>query len=205
MCFVIEFSNCILKGVIKIFFDYLEKNGIPVAVFHTTDFDGLFSVIQRLGVLTGETTGAERLVISMKTKLDSIRGRIQGITHCPSVFFEVRYPNLLGAGQKSIVNDIIRQAGGTNCLKAEKKLVRVNMEALIASDPEAYVVQRGPMNPNPGQVASRPNFQVLRPVRDKRILTVDEQIYSRPGPRSVLAVEELARFLHPDRFEDREL
>jgi iron complex transport system substrate-binding protein len=38
-------------------------------------------------------------------------------------------------------------------------------------------------------------------VRDGRVLVVDEALFSRPGPRSVDAVEQLARFLHPDRFK----
>jgi iron complex transport system substrate-binding protein len=74
------------------------------------------------------------------------------------------------------------------------------MEALIACNPEAYVIQRGPMNPNPGVPEARPHFGILRAVKEGRVLFVDEQVYSRPGPRSIDAVEELAAFLHPTRF-----
>ena len=114
----------------------------------------------------------------------------------PKVFFEVRYPNLLGAGAKSIVNDVIKYAGGTNCVTANKKLVRLDMESLLACNPDLYVIQRGPMNRNPTPLALRPHFQLLDAVKAGRVLHVDEQVFSRPGPRSVDAVEELARALH---------
>jgi len=35
-------------------------------------------------------------------------------------------------------------------------------------------------------------------VEEGQVLFVDEHIFSRPGPRSVEAVEKLAAFLHPD-------
>jgi iron complex transport system substrate-binding protein len=180
----------------------LKREGLSVAVFHTVDFARLFSVIRRLGVLTGNPAGARRLVSSLRARLDAVQGRLEGIKHRPSVFFEVRYPNLLGAGRGSMVNDIIRRAGGSNCIAVEKKFVRMDMEALIACDPEVYIVQRGPMNESPGRITDRPLFDTLRSVRQGRVMEVDEQIYSRPGPRSVEAVEQLARFLHPSLWSE---
>ena len=178
----------------------LQKEGLRVAVFSPAGFEDLFSVIKRLGVLTAEPVGAQRLLKSLRSRLMAVEHRIQSIPHRPKVFFEVRYPNLLGAGHGSIVNDIIRRAGGINCIESHKKLVRIGMEALIEHDPEAYIIQRGPMNKNPSLPFERPHFQVLRAVKNGRIMMVDEQVYSRPGPRCVEAVEELAAFLHPERF-----
>jgi len=42
----------------------------------------------------------------------------------------------------------------------------------------------------------------LKAVREQRVLEVDEKLYSRPGPRIVQAVEELAEFLHPEITKD---
>jgi len=179
----------------------LRREGLQVAVFQPTSFSGLFSVIERLGVLTGETAAAQKLVSSLGARLSAVKHRLQEISSRPGVFFEVRYPNLLGAGMGSIVNEVIHRAGGENCIKSTKKLIRIGMETLIKTDPDVYVIQRGPMNKNPSHPLKRPHFHVLRAVKNRRILIVDEQVYSRPGPRSVQAVEQLAAFLHPDRFK----
>jgi iron complex transport system substrate-binding protein len=171
-----------------------------VAVFSPKSFTELFSVIERIGILTGASVGAEELVGRLEARLNRVEVKLRGISRRPSVFFEVRYHNLLGAGQGSIVNDVIHRAGGINCIKKKKKLMRIGMESLIECNPEAYIIQRGPMNKNPSDPSSRPNFQVLDAVKKGKVLFVDEQTYSRPGPRAVGAVEELAHFLHPDRF-----
>ena len=40
-------------------------------------------------------------------------------------------------------------------------------------------------------------------MKARRVLLVDESLFSHPGPRSAAAVEQLARFLHPEAWEDR--
>ena len=176
----------------------IQQKGLTVAVFQPRSFAELFSVIDRLGILTGEEPKAQALVNGQSSRLEQIDLRLAQNKDRPKVFFEVRYPNLLGAGQGSIVNDVILKAGGVNCLPNEKKLVRINIETLIDYDPDVYVVQKGPMNRNPGSPESRPNFQVLKAVQQGRVFFVDEYVFSRPGPRSVEAVEKLAAYLHPE-------
>ena len=176
----------------------IQQKGLTVAVFQPRSFAELFSVIDRLGILTGEEPKAQALVNGQSSRLGQIDLRLAKSKDRPKVFFEVRYPNLLGAGQGSIVNDVILKAGGVNCLPNEKKLVRINIETLIDYDPDVYVVQKGPMNRNPGSPESRPNFQVLKAVQQGRVFFVDEYVFSRPGPRSVEAVEKLAAYLHPE-------
>jgi iron complex transport system substrate-binding protein len=176
----------------------IADKGLAVASFRPTTFEELFSVIHRLGTLTDHEEAADRLVKQLRNRLQQLSRRLAATEHRPSVFFEVRYPNLLGAGQQSIVNDVILKAGGINCLPNKKKLVRINIETLVGYNPEVYVVQKGPMNRNPADPKSRPNFRVLKAVEEERVLFVDEHIFSRPGPRSVEAVEKLAAFLHPD-------
>jgi iron complex transport system substrate-binding protein len=182
--------------------DQLRQQGVPVAVFHPTNFDKLFSVIERLGVLTGQSEKAEALNQELRLRLATIDERLQKVNKRPKVFFEIRYHNLLGAGGGSMVNDIIDKAGGVNCLTSPKKIVRLNLEVVIAADPDVYVVQQGPMNPNPEPLASRPHFSILRSVQAGRVLVVDELLYSRPSPRAVEAVAQLARFLHPNCFSE---
>jgi iron complex transport system substrate-binding protein len=179
----------------------IQQKGLTVAVFQPRNFSELFSVIDRLGILTGEVANAQALVKEQRSRLRQIDLRLAKSRDRPKVFFEVRYPNLLGAGQGSIVNDVILKAGGINCLPNEKKLVRINIETLVDYDPDVYLVQRGPMNRSPGRPESRPNFQVLKAVQQGRVFFVDEYIFSRPGPRAVEAVEQLAAFLHPDEVK----
>ncbi len=173
----------------------LEEFGISTAVFRVASFNDLYSVIERLGVLTGKMNAAGSLVERMRKRLKAVDRMISSFKAKPEVFFEIRYPNLLGAGRGSIVNDIIKKAGGENCLKSNKKIARIGEEELMRLNPRFYIYQKGHMNPSPVSPARRKLFSMLEAVRKDRVHEVDESVFSRPGPRNVKAVEILASIL----------
>lgn len=180
----------------------LRRMGIPTAFFNVGSFAELFGLIERLGVLTGEPDKAAALAASLTARLDAVAARVQAALAAgakpPSVFYEVRYPNLLAAGQGSLVGEVIARAGGVNAVQIEGKLVRLAEEELLHMDPDVYLIQRGPMNPTPVPLAERSHFATLAVQKTGNIHEVDERAYSRPGPRAMEAVEELARILYPN-------
>jgi iron complex transport system substrate-binding protein len=178
----------------------LEGEGVSVAMFAPHDFPGLFSTIERLGALTGKSGTAAALKQAMEGKLQEVARRLAGRKPA-RVFFEVRHLNLLAAGQGSMVNDIITRAGGRNIVTGPQRLLAYSLEALLKEDPEVYIIQQGPMNRSPEDIYTRPFFQELQAVKQRRVLIVEESLFSRPGPRSPDAVEQLARFLHPGAWQ----
>lgn len=173
----------------------LRALGLDVLVFEMNSFEQMFAVLHKLGRLTGREAEAAALVATWQKRLAALEARYANAVPV-SVFYEVRYPNLLGAGGGGIVNDMIQRAGGRNVIADEKKLVRFNEEALLAADPDVYIMQRGPMNPAPQPLEQRQHYKSLRTAREGRVFVVDEDRFSRPGPRAVDAAEELGRFLH---------
>lgn len=168
----------------------LETNGIPVAVFEMANFAQLCSAMQRIGVLTNTTAQAQTKVDSINTALDALASTRPA--HAPAVFFEVRSPQLVAAGHDSMLTEIIALAGGYNAVTAPGNLVHLSDEEVLRLDPDIYLVQRGPMNKNPVPPAVRPHYATLRCTRTKQIFEVDELLFSRPGPRSLDAVYQLA-------------
>ena len=179
----------------------LQGAGIPVAVFSPNTFGEIFSTMDRLAILVGKAEQGREVVAHLQKRLAEVRDRLEQVKARPRVFFEVRPEPLTAAGRGSIVQEIIASAGAENVIKSEKGIVQYNFEALLVADPDVYIVQRGPMSHNPVPPGKRPHFDQLRSVRQGKIILVDEYLFSRPGPRCVEAVEELARKLYPERFE----
>ena len=175
----------------------LGRLNVPVAVFAVSDFPDLVATIDRIGLLTGEPEAAQTLRQGLEKRLAAVTAALPTGKR-PTVFFEARSGNLLTAGKGSMVTAVIEAAGGENVVNQDKKLVRFSDEELLRLAPEVCLTQRGPMNPEARPMASRPEYAGLPCVRDGRSFVVDEALYSRPGPRSVTAVEELARLLSPN-------
>jgi iron complex transport system substrate-binding protein len=178
----------------------LTDSGIPVAVFSPKTFDGIFSVIQRLGSISGHADQASAFSTSLAARLGAVRQKLAGIEPKPRVFFEIRAEPLTAAGRGSIVDEILKAAGAQNILDSDKAIVQYSLESLLFQEPDFYIVQQGPMNKSPVPPAQRAHFDRLKCVREGRVLSADEFIFSRPGPRCVDAVENLAAELHPERF-----
>lgn len=177
--------------------DKLTALGIPVAVFSLNDFPELFAAIRRIGVLTGHPEAAATLCATLQKRLEAVAAENPVATagKKPRVFFEVRSGSLLAAGKDSMVDAVITAAGGNNAVEQNKKIVRLADEELLRLAPDVCLTQRGPMNPEARPMAERPEYAALPCVASGRNFIVDEALFSRPGPRSVEAVETLARLL----------
>ena len=186
------------RGEAALQVESLRALGLNVLTFEMNSFEQMFGVLEKLGRLTGRGQAAGALAREWRGRLAALKKQYAGLAPV-RVFYEVRYPNLLAAGKGGIVDDMVAHAGGVNVVDNDKKLVRFNEEALIAADPDAYIMQRGPMNPDPLPLDRREHYRDLRAAREGRVLVVEEERFARPGPRAVDAAEELGRWLHPRR------
>ncbi|WP_029733724.1 ABC transporter substrate-binding protein [Deferrisoma camini] len=180
----------------------LRERGLTVAAFDPRSIDDALGVMERLGVLTGRVAQARELAGRLRAEVDRVRTAVADAPRVRLVY-EIRGQPLTVAGTDGLIHDIIVAAGGENAVRVPKKLLTLDVEALLRLDPEVYVIQEGPMNRNPPPLSERPLFRELRAVRAGRVLTVAEREFARPGPGLARAVRTLARFLHPDRVPDR--
>lgn len=179
----------------------LKARGLAVAAFDPTTIAETYSAVERLGILFGRAQEAGELTRKTREGLAKVAEKAKKAKSIPTVAFEVRAEPLTLSGKGGLVAEIIDIAGGKVCVEVDKKLVRFDMEALLKADPDAYIVQEGPMNKNPPRPEERPFHANLRAVREKRVLYVDEKLISRPGPRIAEAAETISRFLHPQLWQ----
>lgn len=177
--------------------EHLRQLGIPVLAFELDSLRQLISCLRKLGALTGKTAQAAALIQNWQGRLAALQKDVPA--HKPTVYFEVREPNLLTAGRNSLINDIITAAGGQNISQNPKKLARINEEALLLANPEICLIQKGPMSPQPRPLQERTNLQNLACVRSGQVYLVEEQLFSRPGPGSITAAEYLAQIVRRNK------
>ena len=82
--------------------------------------------------------------------------------------------------------------------KAGQKLTK---KPIIASNPDVIITTYGFYVEDPvGQVTSREGWQDINAVKNKQIVDVHSDKVTRPGPRLVEGVEEVAKAVYPDIF-----
>jgi len=176
------------------FFSKEMADAVDTEVFYYNPhtLDEIVQQIGRLAARLGKRAEAEVLIARQWQKLEHLKS----IEHCPKLVFEVTAVPLLVAGQRHIVSDIIKQAGGELIAPARRKLVRYNIEAILASQPDIYIYQVGPMNKNPQPPGKRDCFSRLA----ARFLRVDELQFSRANTNSFDNVVKLNNYFSGEQF-----
>jgi len=179
----------------------LEKLGLTVVVIDPPDIPAVLKGIKLVGKITGQEEAAEALTAELQERIDAITKAVEGLEK-PRVFWEIS-SDLWTAGPGSFINDIIVRAGGENiAAEAEAPWVQLSNEVIIAADPEVIFLADHPFGETAESVAARPGWDEISAVVNDRIIEVeDTDIFSRPGPRVVDALEMAAKALHPDAFE----
>jgi iron complex transport system substrate-binding protein len=182
--------------------EQLAAAGFPVMAVRSDNIPQLESNIRLIGQLTQSESQADQLVNSMDARLQRIDERIASIPEAErvTVFYEVWNEPLMSAGPNSFVSALISAAGGKSVTDdALSDWPTVEMESLIIKNPQVIILGHGAETPE--QVQQRTVWQTIAAVEDGRVYTVDPDIFNRPSPRLVDAVEELAKLLYPELFK----
>jgi iron complex transport system substrate-binding protein len=169
----------------------LEGLGAKVVAIDPPSIDRLYASMEVAGKVTGATVKAAEVVAKMKTEVDAVTAEVKASSaNPPTVFVEVAQNPLYTAGTDTLLNDLITLAGGTNVVK-EPGYVGYSLEKLLKDDPQVYLVTKGSMS-DPAGLDKRPGFDKLRAVKAMHVFVLDDNLVSRPGPRIVLGLRQVA-------------
>jgi iron complex transport system substrate-binding protein len=159
----------------------------------------VFHDIETVGRLTGTVDAADAVVSRMRGEAADVEGRVAGDPTVPC-FYEVYYPPLTTVGPDTFIGDLLARAG---CLsvsaRAKSDYPQWSVEDLVRQDPQVYLVS-SESGASPKAVASRPGFDAVAAIAAGRVVPIDADLVSRPGPRVVDGLRLLARALHPEAF-----
>jgi iron complex transport system substrate-binding protein len=135
-------------------------------------------------------------------QLAAVRNQLQGVTP-RSVIMAVDHRPLIVAGAGTYQDEVITLAGGRNLgRQAGKHWPHVGVELVVAQAPEVIIDTTMGSDEQARPTEFWQPFTTIPAVREKRIHGARAFVLLRPGPRVAEAVETMARFIYPDRFED---
>jgi len=176
----------------------LEALGASVVVIDPQDIDGVRRAIEMVGDVIGEPEAAADTVASIELQVEDIGERVEGApVRC---FLEIAQDPLFTVGAGTLLNDLIEHAGGENVV-TEQGYVAYSVEQLVQADPDVYLATLGSMS-DPADLAGRPGYAALTAVKEGRVYVLEDNLVSRPGPRVVEGIRQIAAALHPDVFEE---
>jgi iron complex transport system substrate-binding protein len=204
-------------------FQTLERAGVPVAVvdFFLDPFRDTDASLDILGKLLGREEQAAALAAFRHERLAVVASLLASLAERPTVMMHVHagvVPCCASPGRGTF-NDLIRFAGGRN-LGAElmsSAYGQISPEHLLTRDPEIYVATGGAFGRSAGiqlgagvgepetraglaRVLTEVPLAHLSATRNRRAHVLWHGFNDTPA--HLLAVEALARWIHPERCRD---
>ncbi|MEV0552371.1 ABC transporter substrate-binding protein [Streptomyces sp. NPDC050597] len=164
-----------------------------------------YTLLRDMGKVFNVGDRAEKLITASEKNIAGVSAKVKGEKR-PKVM--VLFSNMTMGGNdfssvvaKGIYNDILAKAGGTNAFESASKtsFADLSKEKVAATDVDALVVI-GYNDPNPAAYAKKllKEFPQWPAAKNNKYVAVSDSMYL--GPSNDLAVEKVAKMLHPDKF-----
>jgi iron complex transport system substrate-binding protein len=186
-----------------------------VVVLNPTDISGICQDILIAGRATGAEDSAKALVEKINNQIAEVKTKIDEVGNSnlnsePKVYYEIWYDSsfLMSAGANSFINDAISKAGGKNIFgdsldaypsSSSEAIVQLNPDViLLPSGSEGMAASYGSVE----AVKARPGWNTISAVQKDRVNVIDQDLFSRPGPRIGELVQAIATYLYPQVFSN---
>lgn len=176
----------------------IEALGINVVAFYPTTVNDTLSVMERIGDMMGSDASA---------LMDSILARVNAVVEKTSALPDHErttvYLELASWGMSTVANgtlsdQLIRMAGGNNIFANGTKNFVANKEWVVDKNPQVIVVEDSSIR---GMEYFTSTYSSTDAVKDNRVHRIPAGTLTT-SPQLVDALENLARWLHPELFPE---
>jgi len=162
--------------------------------------DGVMEQVRLLASATGHAEEGERLAEEMEGRIDAVTGKLTDVEEGPSIYHELDN-TFFTVAPDSFVGDFYNLLKAHNIAEgAATAYPQFSQEEILDRDPEVIILADADAGESPQTVKARPGWDAISAVKSNRIHVIDPDIVSRPSPRVVDGLEQLARVLYPERF-----
>lgn len=203
--------------------DLLAKAGVPVLFidFRVQPIRNTRISLEALGTLLGREAEAQEFLGVYDRHLQRVTERVAGLADSerPKVFLELLPGVWQAPGHttgKSGLGSVVNAVGGHNIAAdaVPGALGDVSVEYVLERDPDVYIAtgNRAPgvllgagvsadtARQSLARITARPEFAPLRPIQQGQAHALWHDFYN--SPFNILAIEAMARWIHPERFKD---
>ena len=184
------------SGNMETDYQALTSLGLPTFVSNPRTIDGVFKSILDIGRLTGRLSAAESLVDSLRHRRDEVVR--EATAEAPQkVLLLLSLNPLIAAGRGTFLDQMITAAHGENIVRdSTTAYPLISREEIFRRRPDVIIATNDMVKSVEAIATAYPEWKDLPAIRNKRIVLIDANIVSRPGPRIVEGLEALVRAIH---------
>jgi iron complex transport system substrate-binding protein len=186
--------------------DTVEKlRSLNINVFKVDPktLDDAIADIQTFGVITDHQEQAEKVVAKMKSDRQKVVDAVKDVKaeQKKKVYIEFSPGWTVGSGV--FMDELIKLAGGVNVAGDKEGWYEISEEKIIQQNPNVILYAQGFIDdkskkPLDEIIRSRSGWEQMDAVKNKKVIGIDQNLLSRPGPRMTDGLLEMAKGIYPE-------
>ncbi len=168
----------------------LKRLNTPVLAFKTPNLQAIEQNLIELGQVTDQQTRAKQAATQFHQRLQALQ---KDKIKAARVVYMVWDQPLIVANPNSFIGNALQLSGAQNVVNSgQAPFIHYSLESLLKANPQVLIVPKSlagklKLNQSP--------YNRLQAVKYKHVLTIDDDLISRPGPRVIQAMEQIHRYL----------
>jgi iron complex transport system substrate-binding protein len=171
-----------------------------------TTLDEMYNNLLTVAKLTGHLEETEQLVKDLQERVAAVDDAVASAEDNPTTFYELDATDPSApwtAGTGTFIDSLITQAGGRNIASdQEGQYLQLSIEEILVRNPQVILLGDAAYGVTPESLVERTGWGSIDALVNNRIYSFDDNLVSRPGPRLVDGLEQLAILLHPELFAE---
>lgn len=179
----------------------LEALGIPVYAVDPRNLESVQETLVRVGRLLQAEDKAGEIVAGIRARISQVDAVVRRAETIPRVFFQIGVSPIVSIGTDTFIHELIVRAGGLNLAEGPVPYPRYSREQVIGLSPDVIIITSMARVVEFEKIESEwSQWTNIPAVRNDKIFVQSSNLFNRPSPRLVDALETLVRLIHPELF-----
>ncbi|MNC39852.1 Vitamin B12-binding protein precursor [compost metagenome] len=183
----------------------LTDLGIKVYQSNPKTVDEVIEHIKTVGQITDRQADAEKVTKQMQDELNKVTEAVKGLTDDQKKQVYIEFSPGWTVGKGEFMDELITLAGGVNVASDITGWSEINEENIIKANPDVILYAKSVVDENNQTLADiikgRGGWNQITAVKEDRIVGMEDNLLSRPGPRVTQGLIDVAKAIYPDLMQ----
>ncbi|RKD21106.1 cobalamin-binding protein [Ammoniphilus oxalaticus] len=184
----------------------LRDLDIPLYKTEPKKVSDVLDNIIRFGVITDTQEKAEELVAQMSQDIQFVTDKAEELQDADKKKVYIEFSPGWTVGRGEFMDELITIAGGLNIARNLEGWNAINEEKIIQDNPDVILFTSGRFDDQSGAtidelIRSRGGWEKISALQEDRLIAVDGDVVSRPGPRITEALKIIAEAIYPELYK----
>ncbi|WP_433945772.1 ABC transporter substrate-binding protein [Paenibacillus sp. SN-8-1] len=180
----------------------LRGLNIKVFQFNPKTIDAVIQDIDTYGQITDHQAEAKKVTDQMKKELQQVTDAVKSVTNKQKKKVYIEFSPGFTVGKGEFMDEMISLSGGVNVAGDLTGWQQINEENIIKANPDVILYAKSVVDENNKTLAdiikARSGWDKITAIKDNRVVGLDDNLLSRPGPRVTQGLIEVAKAIYPD-------